>query len=34
MKDGKVVEEGTTDAIFEAPRETYTQTLMNAAFTA
>jgi oligopeptide transport system ATP-binding protein len=34
MKDGKVIEEGNTDAIFEAPRETYTQTLMKAAFSA
>ncbi|CAN7414104.1 ABC transporter ATP-binding protein [Rhizobium sp. LjRoot98] len=34
MKNGKIVEEGDTDAIFEAPRENYTQTLMNAAFTA
>ena len=34
MKNGKIVEEGDTDAIFEAPRETYTQTLMSAAFTA
>ena len=34
MKNGKIVEEGDTDAIFQAPRETYTQTLMSAAFTA
>jgi len=34
MKNGRIVEEGDTDAIFEAPRESYTQTLMSAAFTA
>ncbi|MBP1858626.1 ABC transporter ATP-binding protein [Rhizobium herbae] len=34
MKNGKIVEEGDTDAIFESPRESYTQTLMSAAFTA
>ena len=34
MKDGKIVEEGGTEAIFEAPRETYTKALMSAAFTA
>ncbi|MDO9415200.1 MAG: ABC transporter ATP-binding protein [Pararhizobium sp.] len=34
MKDGKVVEEGETDAIFDAPVETYTKTLMGAAFSA
>ncbi len=34
MKNGKIVEEGETDAIFESPRETYTKTLMSAAFTA
>ncbi|MCF3643114.1 dipeptide ABC transporter ATP-binding protein, partial [Rhizobium sp. TRM95111] len=32
MKDGRIVEEGETDAIFEAPREAYTQTLIGAAF--
>ena len=34
MKDGKIVEQGETDAIFDAPREAYTRTLMGAAFTA
>ena len=34
MKDGKIVEQGETDAIFDAPKATYTQTLMGAAFTA
>ncbi|WEZ82009.1 ABC transporter ATP-binding protein [Rhizobium sp. 32-5/1] len=34
MKDGKIVEEGETDAIFDAPKAIYTQTLMGAAFTA
>jgi len=34
MKNGRIVEEGDTDAIFEAPRESYTRTLMSAAFTA
>jgi ABC-type microcin C transport system duplicated ATPase subunit YejF len=33
MKDGKVVEEGSTDAIFKAPKQSYTQALMAAAFT-
>ena len=32
MKDGKVVEEGSTDAIFERPESPYTQALMAAAF--
>ena len=31
MKEGRVVEEGPTGAIFEAPREAYTQALMEAA---
>lgn len=31
MKDGKIVEEGSTVAIFDKPQETYTQTLMEAA---
>jgi oligopeptide transport system ATP-binding protein len=34
MKDGKIVEEGTTDQIFDNPQEGYTKTLMAAAFTA
>ncbi|MEY9166452.1 ABC-type microcin C transport system duplicated ATPase subunit YejF [Sinorhizobium fredii] len=32
MKNGRIVEEGETDAIFEAPREPYTKTLIGAAF--
>ncbi|MGC2856810.1 ABC transporter ATP-binding protein [Novispirillum sp. DQ9] len=32
MKDGKVVEQGSADAIFDAPREPYTRALMAAAF--
>ncbi|MQW88792.1 ABC transporter ATP-binding protein [Sinorhizobium saheli] len=32
MKNGRIVEEGETDAIFEAPKETYTRTLIGAAF--
>ncbi|MDI7861950.1 ABC transporter ATP-binding protein [Rhizobiaceae bacterium n13] len=32
MKNGRIVEEGETDEIFEAPRETYTKTLIGAAF--
>ena len=32
MKDGKVVEHGTGDQIFERPREPYTQALLKAAF--
>ncbi|MGB3389016.1 MAG: ABC transporter ATP-binding protein [Pseudaminobacter sp.] len=31
MKQGKIVEEGPTDEIFDTPREAYTQTLMAAA---
>ena len=33
MRDGKVVESGTADEIFDAPREQYTKALMEAAFT-
>ena len=32
LKDGKVVEHGTSDAIFDHPREDYTKALMAAAF--
>jgi ABC-type microcin C transport system duplicated ATPase subunit YejF len=32
MKDGKVVEEGSVDQIFAAPREDYTKALIKAAF--
>jgi len=32
MRGGKIVEHGTTHQIFAAPREDYTQTLINAAF--
>jgi microcin C transport system ATP-binding protein len=32
MRDGKVVEQGSAQAIFEAPREAYTRALMAAAF--
>ena len=32
MKDGRIVEEGPTEAIVTAPREIYTQELMRAAF--
>jgi microcin C transport system ATP-binding protein len=32
MRDGRVVEQGTTAQIFEAPREAYTHALMAAAF--
>jgi len=32
MKDGKIVEEGPTDAIFSAPQEAYTKTLIGAAY--
>jgi len=31
MKQGKIVEEGPTQEIFDNPREAYTQTLMKAA---
>jgi ABC-type microcin C transport system duplicated ATPase subunit YejF len=31
MKDGKVVEEGVPEAIFDHPREAYTKRLMAAA---
>ncbi|KQR30251.1 microcin ABC transporter ATP-binding protein [Rhizobium sp. Leaf155] len=34
MKDGKIVEEGETDAIFNAPSADYTKTLIKSAFTA
>jgi ABC-type microcin C transport system duplicated ATPase subunit YejF len=34
MKDGKMVEEGSPDQIFDAPREAYTKRLMAAAFVA
>ena len=32
MRDGKVVEQGTSDQIFDAPRTDYTRALMAAAF--
>ena len=32
MKDGKIVEEGPTDAIFSTPKEAYTRTLIGAAY--
>jgi len=32
MKDGKVMESGSADAVFDAPREDYTKALMAAAF--
>lgn len=32
MKDGKIVEEGLTDAIFSAPKADYTKTLIGAAY--
>ncbi|KAI1690669.1 ABC transporter domain-containing protein [Ditylenchus destructor] len=32
MKDGKIVEEGPTDAIFSSPRADYTRTLIGAAY--
>ncbi|KXG85065.1 ABC transporter ATP-binding protein [Agrobacterium bohemicum] len=34
MKDGKIVEEGETDAIFNSPTADYTKTLIKSAFTA
>ncbi|OHV77236.1 ABC transporter ATP-binding protein [Rhizobium sp. LCM 4573] len=33
MKSGKIVEEGTTDAVFENPADSYTKALIGAAFT-
>jgi microcin C transport system ATP-binding protein len=32
MRHGKVVESGTSQAIFDSPREAYTRALMAAAF--
>ncbi len=32
MKDGRVVEQGVTEAIYERPKETYTKALITAAF--
>ena len=32
LRDGKIVEQGTADAIFSRPREDYTKSLMQAAF--
>jgi microcin C transport system ATP-binding protein len=32
LREGKVVEAGTADEIFNAPREEYTRSLMQAAF--
>jgi microcin C transport system ATP-binding protein len=32
LKDGKVVEQGPADAIFDRPHEAYTKALMAAAF--
>jgi microcin C transport system ATP-binding protein len=32
LRDGKIVEQGTADAIFSHPREDYTKSLMQAAF--
>ena len=34
MRDGKVVEDGPAEAIFEAPRSEYTKALIAAAFRA
>ena len=31
MKDGRIVERGPADQLYEAPREPYTRALMNAA---
>jgi ABC-type microcin C transport system duplicated ATPase subunit YejF len=31
MKDGKIVEEGPTESIFDRPQQPYTKTLMAAA---
>jgi microcin C transport system ATP-binding protein len=32
MKDGKVVEQGSADAVFDRPQQAYTRALMTAAF--
>jgi microcin C transport system ATP-binding protein len=32
MRDGKVVEQGTADEVFDAPQTAYTKALMAAAF--
>ena len=32
MKDGRVVEQGSADAVFDRPQEAYTRALMTAAF--
>ena len=32
MKEGRVIEHGSVDAIFNHPREAYTQALLKAAF--
>jgi microcin C transport system ATP-binding protein len=34
MRDGKVVEDGTAEAIFDAPKTDYTKALIAAAFRA